>query len=76
MSTRVKKRFVFSAALSSFALLTCLCVGPARAEDPDQTPWPTKEWLTSTPEEQGMDSPALARLVTDGKNRRDQKSVV
>ena len=66
MSTRVKKRFVFSAALSSFALLTCLCVGPARAEDPDQTPWPTKEWLTSTPEEQGMDSSALAKLVAYG----------
>jgi CubicO group peptidase (beta-lactamase class C family) len=28
-----------------------------------QTPWPTKDWEVSTPEAQGMDSAALARLV-------------
>src|SRR3954464_4143282 len=31
--------------------------------------WPTKEWQTSTPEEQGMDSAALARLVAFGTSR-------
>src|SRR3984957_10868313 len=34
----------------------------ARANDSPQS-WPTKEWQTSTPEEQGMDSAALAQLV-------------
>lgn len=66
MDIRVKKRFVLSAMLSLYALLTYLCLGPARAEDPDQPAWPTKEWLTSTPEEQGMNSSALARLVGYG----------
>ena len=28
-----------------------------------QTPWPTKDWEASTPEAEGMDSAALARLV-------------
>ena len=28
-----------------------------------QTPWPTKDWEVSTPEAQGLDSAALARLV-------------
>src|ERR1700722_19133223 len=34
----------------------------AQANDSSQS-WPTKEWQTSTPEAQGMDSAALARLV-------------
>jgi CubicO group peptidase (beta-lactamase class C family) len=63
---RVKKRFVLSAALSLCALLTCLHLGPARAQNLDKSAWPTTEWLTSTPEEQGMDSSALAKLVAFG----------
>jgi len=63
---RVKKRFVLSAVLSLFALLNFVCLGPARAQDLDKSVWPTKEWLTSTPEEQGMDSLALAKLVAYG----------
>ena len=31
--------------------------------------WPTKEWQTSTPEAQGMESTALARLVEFGTSR-------
>jgi CubicO group peptidase (beta-lactamase class C family) len=31
--------------------------------------WPTRGWETSTPEEQGMDSAALARLVDFGKTK-------
>jgi CubicO group peptidase (beta-lactamase class C family) len=46
----------------------CLAIFSAHAAAPDypgstQTPWPTKDWEASTPEEQGMDSAALARLV-------------
>jgi CubicO group peptidase (beta-lactamase class C family) len=64
--TQVKKRFVLSAALSSYALVAAVHLGPARAEDLDKSAWPTKQWLTSMPEEQGMDSSALAKLVAYG----------
>jgi CubicO group peptidase (beta-lactamase class C family) len=37
----------------------------ARANDSSQ-PWPTKEWRTSTPEEQGIDSTSLANLIDFG----------
>jgi hypothetical protein len=46
----------------------CLAVLSAHAAAPDcpgssQTLWPTKDWEASTPEAEGMDSAALARLV-------------
>lgn len=63
---RVKKRFILSSVLSLCAVLAAVCVGPARAENLDQPAWPTKGWLTSTPEEQGMDSSELAKLVAFG----------
>jgi CubicO group peptidase (beta-lactamase class C family) len=47
-------------------MLAAVLTGPACAQIPDQSPWPTKGWLTSTPEEQGMDSALLAKLVTYG----------
>jgi CubicO group peptidase (beta-lactamase class C family) len=40
--------------------------GSAHGQDAAQSPWPTKGWLASTPEEQGMDSSALAKLVDYG----------
>jgi CubicO group peptidase (beta-lactamase class C family) len=61
---RIRRRFLLSAVSS--AMLAAACAGPARARDADQSPWPTKEWLTSTPEEQGMDSAMLAKLVAYG----------
>ena len=42
-----------------------LHVLPATAQEKPQ-PWPTKEWATSSPEEQGMSSERLARLVEFG----------
>src|ERR1700721_957282 len=66
---RVKKRFVLRAVLSSYALLAAVHFGPVRAQHLDQSAWPTKEWLTSPPEEQGMDSTALATLVGFGATR-------
>jgi CubicO group peptidase (beta-lactamase class C family) len=74
--TRVKKHFALSAMLSLCALLTCLRPGPARAEDLDQSPWPTKQWLTSTPEEQGMDASALAKLVGYGASHSFDSLIV
>jgi len=62
---RVGKGFLLRAALSLCALLA-VHPGSARAQGADQPVWPTKEWLTSTPEEEGMDSAALAKLVAYG----------
>ena len=60
MSLRKKTR---SALLSVLILMSGrkLC-DLAQANDSSQS-WPTNEWQTSTPEEQGMDSAALAQLV-------------
>jgi CubicO group peptidase (beta-lactamase class C family) len=63
---RVKRRFALRAMLSLYALSAAVCLGPARAEELDKPAWPTKDWLTSAPEEQGMDSSALAELVGYG----------
>ncbi len=49
-------------------LLAGVVSGTARPQAAD-TVWPTRQWLTSTPEEQGMDSTALAKLVSYGATR-------
>jgi CubicO group peptidase (beta-lactamase class C family) len=52
-------------------LLAFLLALPATAQEKPQ-PWPTKEWATSSPEEQGMSSDRLARLVEfGGSNNMD-----
>ncbi|MDQ0471998.1 serine hydrolase domain-containing protein [Labrys wisconsinensis] len=68
MDMQVKRRFVLSVALSLCALLAVADRGSAGAQDPDQSAWPTREWPTSTPEQQGMDSAALAKLVAFGES--------
>lgn len=52
---------VVGAAMGSF--LACAASADAGAI------WPTERWQTSSPEEQGMDSAALARLVDFGQAR-------
>src|SRR5260370_38389278 len=42
----------------------------AGTSSPAETVWPTKGWEVSTPEAQGMDSAALARLADAGGARR------
>jgi CubicO group peptidase (beta-lactamase class C family) len=54
-------------ALSTFILVDLICCTAADAQGDGI--WPTKEWQTSTPEEQGMDSTALARLIEFGTSR-------
>lgn len=66
MGMQVWKRAVLSAILSLCVVLAGVQFGPARAQNADQSIWPTKQWLTSRPEEQGMDSAALAKLVAYG----------
>jgi CubicO group peptidase (beta-lactamase class C family) len=53
------------------AVTALLCALPATAQEKPQ-PWPTKQWATSSPEEQGMSSERLARLVEfGGSNNMD-----
>ncbi|MFB9263225.1 serine hydrolase domain-containing protein [Bradyrhizobium erythrophlei] len=49
-------------------LLAAVLSGTARPQTADVV-WPTRQWPTSTPEEQGMDSTALAKLVSYGATR-------
>ncbi|MFK0162277.1 serine hydrolase domain-containing protein [Rhizobium sp. NPDC090279] len=77
MGMEIRKRSVLRAVLSLCALFAAVQFGPTHAQDMDQSIWPTKEWLTSTPEEQGMDSAALAKLVAYGaRNSFDSLLVV
>jgi len=67
-------------ARSALLAVLILSSGPelcasAQANDSSQS-WPTKEWQTSTPEEQGMDSAALARLVDFVGSRRQDSLLV
>ncbi|MEA2885209.1 MAG: hypothetical protein QOH32_4465 [Bradyrhizobium sp.] len=60
-------------------LAQCLVALPARAGalDAAETTWPTKSWPVSTPEEQGLDSAGLARLIeTVGARRQDSLTIV
>jgi len=64
------------------AAVQCLAAFPALAGAPDaagsaETTWPTKAWAVSTPEEQGVDSAALARLIEIvGTARQDSLMIV
>ena len=58
-------RFTVS-AIVPFLVAASICCAATYAQAGVETVWPTKQWQTSTPEEQGMDSTALARLVEFG----------
>jgi CubicO group peptidase (beta-lactamase class C family) len=64
-----QRSFGFWIALGRFILVTAMCCSAAQAQTSAESIWPTKEWQTSTPEEQGMDSAVLARLVEFGTTR-------
>jgi CubicO group peptidase (beta-lactamase class C family) len=55
-----------AAALGAVMLGASICSGAAPAQGATEPIWPTKEWQTSSPEEQGMDSKELANLVDYG----------
>ncbi len=65
MLARFRMRF----PLSFCGLLTLIPVGPVCAQNVDALIWPTHGWQSSAPEDQGMDSSALARLVTAGESQ-------
>ena len=58
----------FRTALGALILLTSVHCGAANAQGTEPV-WPTAQWQTSTPEQQGMDSAALAKLVAAGTTR-------
>jgi CubicO group peptidase (beta-lactamase class C family) len=64
------------------AAVQCLVALPALAGAPDaqgsaEATWPTKSWSVSTPEEQGVDSAGLARLIEIvGARRQDSLLIV
>jgi CubicO group peptidase (beta-lactamase class C family) len=55
-----------AAALSAFAIAAAICNGATPTQDTTEPIWPTKGWQSSSPEEQGMDSKELAKLVDFG----------
>ncbi len=59
----------WKAALNPFVVAALICSGVAHAQDATESDWPTRQWQTSTPEAQGMDSAALARLIDFGTSR-------
>lgn len=54
-----------SNTLLALLLTMALTAVPAAAQE-QYFPWPTKAWATSSPEEQGMSSDALAQLIDFG----------
>ncbi len=74
----------FSVALTAILLVTfqqsIASSSPVWAGDPQTASnviWPTKSWEISTPEQQGMDSASLARLIeTVGNYGQDSLTVV
>jgi CubicO group peptidase (beta-lactamase class C family) len=51
--------------------------GPPDAENSAEATWPTQSWAISTPEEQGVDSAGLARLIEIvGARRQDSLMIV
>ena len=57
--------------LGTIMLVASMCGAGAqdKSKGGAEPVWPTRGWQTSTPEEQGMDSADLARLVTYGTSR-------
>jgi CubicO group peptidase (beta-lactamase class C family) len=64
------------AALLAFATIHAFAVRP-QAQEHQASVWPTRVWQVSTPEEQGMDSRAVARLIEDvGTTKQDSVLIV
>lgn len=52
--------------LGVLAIAAGICNGATPTQDSRVPIWPTKEWQISTPEEEGMDSKELVKLVDFG----------
>jgi CubicO group peptidase (beta-lactamase class C family) len=72
-------RATMAALLAGFQCLSAChaFAGETENQSPTEIPWPTKSWQVSTPEEQGMDSASLARLVeTVGGYKQDSLTII
>jgi CubicO group peptidase (beta-lactamase class C family) len=65
-NSRSDKWGFLAAGLGSLMVAVSICSGAAPTQEATGPIWPTKEWQTSSPEEQGMDSKELAKLVDFG----------
>jgi CubicO group peptidase (beta-lactamase class C family) len=62
-------RFAVSEVVrSTFIVVISICCAAGYAQGGAEPVWPTTQWQTSTPEQQGMDSVALASLLDFGKS--------
>jgi CubicO group peptidase (beta-lactamase class C family) len=62
-------------AMSPIVLFLIVCAPESNAQGASETAWPTKGWRTSAPEQQGLDSAELAKLV-DAVGARRQDSLL
>jgi CubicO group peptidase (beta-lactamase class C family) len=54
---------------AAITVAASICNGVASTQEATEPIWPTKEWQMSTPEEQGVDSRELAKVVDFGASR-------
>jgi len=73
MRSRMLMLSVLVASLGAFNSLA----STADDRGAQDIPWPTKSWLTSSPEQQGMDSASLARLIEAvGTYKQDSITII
>lgn len=65
-SSRSDRLGFLATALGVLTVAAAICNGAVSTQETTEPIWPTKEWQTSSPEEQGMDSEKLAELVDFG----------
>src|SRR5215212_2436401 len=63
------RRLIVSTLTSCAMLLASIGLQGAGAQEPKAAGWPSPDWQTASPEDEGMDSEALARLVAYGSTR-------
>jgi hypothetical protein len=68
-NSRSNQLAVLATALAVSMCPTSVCSRDAPTQNATEPIWPTKDWQTSTPEEQGMDPKELAELVDFGARR-------
>ena len=69
---------LFAALLAAFQCFAWqdAAAGPGDPQASQEVPWPTNWWPVSTPEDQGMDSASLARLIeTVGGYKQDSLTI-
>ena len=57
---------LLAAALGAFAIAAAICNGAMPTPVTPESIWPTQEWRTSSPEEEGMDSRSLLSWLIGG----------